>query len=80
MIIMKSLLMNRSREYEASHNDNNENKIKKLKSFRSNEHIYEKGVGPYRGFGYFSLVSDPIELAIWSQKRITVILHQRVSR
>ena len=27
------------------------NKIK-LRSFKSSEHIFEKGGGPYRGFGY----------------------------
>ena len=27
----------------------------------------EKGDGPYRGFGYLSLFSDPIDLATWSQ-------------
>ena len=31
----------------------------KLRSFKCNEHIYEKGYGPYRGFGYSSLFSDP---------------------
>ena len=32
----------------------------KLRSFKSSEHIFEKGDGPYRGFGYSSLVSDPL--------------------
>ena len=27
------------------------NKLK-LRSFKSSEHIFEKGDGPYRGFGY----------------------------
>ena len=40
----------------------------KLRSLKSSEHINEKGGGPYRGFGYLSLVSDPIDLATWSQK------------
>ena len=35
------------------------NKIK-LRSFKSSEHI-EKGDGPYHGFGYLSLFSDPID-------------------
>ena len=35
----------------------NENK---LGSFKSSEHINEKGDGPYRGFVYLSLFSDPI--------------------
>ena len=39
----------------------------KLRSFKSSEHINEKGDGPYRGFGYLSLFSDPIDLATWSQ-------------
>ena len=38
------------------------NKIK-LRSFKSSEHIYEKGDGPYRGFVYLSLFSDPTDLA-----------------
>ena len=32
----------------------------KLRSFKSSEHINEKGDGSYRGFGYLSLFSDPI--------------------
>ena len=32
--------------------------------------INEKGNGLYRGFGYLSLVSDPLDLAIWSQKEL----------
>ena len=44
------------------------NRIKiKLRSLKSSEHINEKGDGPYRGFGYFSLFSDPIDLATGSQ-------------
>ena len=35
------------------------NKIK-LRSFKSSEHINEKGDGKYHGFGYLSLFSDPI--------------------
>ena len=45
------------------------NKIK-LTSFRSSEHINETVDGPYRGFGYLSLFSDPIE----EPMRLTVIL------
>ena len=37
----------------------------KLRSFNISEHINEKGDGPYRSFGYLSLFSDPIDLAIW---------------
>ena len=40
----------------------------KLRSFKSSEHINEKGDGPYHGFGYLSLFSDPIDLATWSQR------------
>ena len=40
----------------------------KLRSFKSSEHINEKGDGPYRDFGYISLDSDPIDLATWSQR------------
>ena len=43
------------------------NKIK-LRSFKSREHINEKGDGPYSGFGYLSLFSDPLDLAKWSQR------------
>ena len=42
----------------------------KLRSFKSSEHINEKGDGPYRGFGYLSLFSDPIDLATWSQREL----------
>ena len=35
----------------------------KLRSFKSSEHIDEKGDGPYRGFDFLSLVSDPLDLA-----------------
>ena len=35
----------------------------KLRSFKNSEHINEKKDGPYRGFGYLSLFSDPIALA-----------------
>ena len=41
----------------------------KLGSFKSREHINEKGGGPYRGFGYLSLFSDPIVLARYSQRK-----------
>ena len=37
--------------------------------FKSSEHINEKGDGPYHGFGYSSILSDPLQ-----SKRITVIL------
>ena len=40
----------------------------KQRSFKSSEHINEKGDGSYRGFGYLSLFSDPIDLAAWSQR------------
>ena len=40
----------------------------KLRSLMSSEHINEKGDGPYRGFGYLSLVGDPIGLATWNQR------------
>ena len=35
----------------------------------SSEYICEKGDGPYRGFGYLSLFSDPLELATWRQRK-----------
>ena len=40
----------------------------KLRSFKSSERINEKGDGPYHGFGYLSLFSDPIDLATWTQR------------
>ena len=40
----------------------------KVRSFVGSEHINEKRDGPYRGFGYLSLFSDPIDLATWSQR------------
>ena len=35
---------------------------KKFRSFKSKENIHKKEVGPYRGFGYQSLISDLINL------------------
>ena len=46
----------------------------KLRSFKSSEHINEKGDGPYRGFDYKSLVSDPLEFGKMEPKRITETL------
>ena len=42
----------------------------RLRTFKSSEHIFEKGDGPYRGFGYSSLVSDPLDLATWGQREL----------
>ena len=39
------------------------NNNKKLRSFKSKENIHKKDVGPHRGFGYQSIISDPINLA-----------------
>ena len=39
------------------------NNNKKFRSFKSKENIHKKEVGPYRGFGYSSLISDPLNLA-----------------
>ena len=41
------------------------NNNKKFRSFKSKENINKKEVGPYRGFGYLSLISDPI---IWQKE------------
>ena len=41
-----------------------------LRSVKSSEHINEKGDGPYCGFGYLSLFSDPIDLVTWSQREL----------
>ena len=32
--------------------------------------INGKGDGPYHGFNYLSLVSDPKDLATWSQRKL----------
>ena len=40
----------------------------KLGSFKSSEHINEKWDGPYSGFDYSSLASNPVDLATWSQR------------
>ena len=37
----------------------------KFRSFKSKENIHKKEVGPYDGFGYLSLISDPI---IWQKE------------
>ena len=37
--------------------------IKKFRSFKSKENIHKKKGGPYHGFGYQSLISDPINQA-----------------
>ena len=42
----------------------------KLRSLKSSEHINEKGVGPYRGFGYLNPFSDPLDFTKWSQSGI----------
>ena len=41
----------------------------KQRSFDSSEHINERRDGPYHGFGYLSLFSDPLDLANWSQRQ-----------
>ena len=43
---------------EAAPNNND-----KFRSFKSIENIHKKECGPYRGFGYSSLISDPLDLA-----------------
>ena len=40
-----------------------ESNNKKFRSFKSKENIHKKEGGPYRGFGYSSFISDPINLA-----------------
>ena len=42
----------------------NNNKIK------SKENIHKKEVGPYRGFGYSSLISDPLMNSLNIEKRL----------
>ena len=39
------------------------NNNEKFRSFKSKENNHKKEVGSYRGFGYLSLISDPIDLA-----------------
>ena len=51
--------------------DLTEQEIKiELRSFKRSEHIYEKGDGPYPGFGYLCLFFDPIDLATWNQREL----------
>ena len=38
------------------------NNSKNVRSFRSKENIHKIEVGQYRGFGYSSLISDPLSL------------------
>ena len=38
------------------------NNNEKFRSFKSKENFHKKEVGPYRGFGYLSLISDPTDL------------------
>ena len=53
----------------------------KQSSFKSSGHINEKGGGPYRGFGYLSLFSDPIDLATWSCRELLLFcIFQQGSR
>ena len=53
----------------------------KVRSFKSSEHINEKGGGPYRGFGYLSVFSDPIYFATWSQRELLLFcIFQQGSR
>ena len=39
------------------------NNNEKFRSFKGKENIHKKEVGQYHGFGYLSLISDPINLA-----------------
>ena len=64
--IQKAMSIPRAKLIEVK---NKELKIKQ-RSFKSSEHISEKGNGPYRGFGHLSLFSDPIDLATWSQREL----------
>ena len=42
----------------------------KVISFKSKESIHKKEVGPYLGFGYKSLISDPI---IWQKDQRNIL-------
>ena len=46
------------------------NNDKKFRAFKSKENIHKKEVGPYRGFGYSSLISDPLNLAKGARGKI----------
>ena len=48
--------------------DNNE----KFRSFKSKENIHKKEVGPHRSFGYYSLVTDPINLAKGAREKYCI--------
>ena len=44
------------------------------KTFKNSEHINEKkGNGPYRGFGFLSLLNDPLYLATYGAKAIELM-------
>ena len=45
------------------------NNDKKFRSFKSKENIHKKEVGPYRGFGYSSLISDTLNLAKGARRK-----------
>ena len=58
-------------DYDAGNGSNNykdkdhgmTNNNEKFKTLKSKENIHKKEFGPYRSFGYKSLISDPIDLA-----------------
>ena len=45
------------------------NNNNKFRSFKSKENIYKNEIGPYRGFSYSSLISDPLNLGKRSQRK-----------
>ena len=51
-----------------------------LRSFKSIGHINEKREGSYRGFGYLSLFSDPLDLEKIEPKKNTVILQVAIPK
>ena len=56
---LTAIVSEKSTVFTFSYRKNNE----KFRSFKSRENIDKKEVGPYHGFGYLSLINDPINLA-----------------
>ena len=49
------------------------NDNEKFRSFKSKENIHKKEVGPYRGFGYKSLISGPINLTKGARGKYCIV-------
>ena len=56
------------------------NNKEKFRSFKSKENIHKKEVGPYHGFGYLSLISDPINVAKGARGKYSELAFNNGSR